>query len=71
MKCFHCDGEYQEIIEDYKTMLKMGEEILLKDIVHHCCDTCNSKVFSPDSVKKMEEEIERIYPNYYKKKKKR
>ena len=63
MKCFHCDGEYQE----RTAMLKIGEKIILDDIFQYRCDTCNSKVYPPSSVKKIEEEVERIYPDYPKK----
>jgi putative zinc finger/helix-turn-helix YgiT family protein len=57
--CFACgEGQYQEVIEDYRLSLPEGETLVVRELLILNCDKCGEETIPPESSRRIEAAID-------------
>jgi hypothetical protein len=59
MKCFECDGEYEEVVINYELNTQYGK-LIVPNLIVESCNKCEDDIIGNDSLVRIDEAWEKL-----------
>ncbi len=65
-QCFECEtGTYKDVTVNYYSQLSDGRGCVTKNVTISRCDSCGAEIFDSKASQLIENNIKRLFPDYY------